>query len=206
MANRDELYPNTPAMGPGAGPHHPPRPKYYGPAQSAGFGPQGSGVPSGVGQPPMYFAGPYVPPQKPRRGMWIAIGVLATITVIVVATLVFLLLNDEGTETVRGADDGASVSRGDGAPTKEDVRMGLEEFMTEGFLESGTSPEELSATIPGGINFDAFYNCIVDDIYDELTVDTLTAIALNDHAAPVPDQDAIVLERAGDECFQSIFD
>lgn len=205
MTSRDETHSNTLATGSGDRPHYSSQPEYYGPAQGVGSGVRDVLPPAG-GYGPMYFTDPHGAPQKSRKGMWVAIGILATIALVAIGALVFLLLNEDETEVLQDTGDSALISQRDGAPSREEVQLGLEKFMTEGFLQSGTTPEELSLMVPGGINFDAFYTCIVDEIYDDVTVDTLTAIAGNDHVSPITGQDSIVMTSAGDICFRSFLE
>lgn len=169
-------------------------------AQQQGYGaPQGArqgyGAPQGYGATPAYGNQGYgysgqpggYPPQKSNKNGWIIGGVIVALLVIVGVVLFFVLGGD---------DEGGS----DGRPSKDEVLSGMESMLED----QGLGKDELSSLGVDADAVDAYFDCVVDEIYDEVSVDTLEAIAANNPNAPMPAGEESTFNNAANACLSEL--
>ncbi|WP_054952462.1 hypothetical protein [Flaviflexus massiliensis] len=75
---------------------------------------------------------------------------------------------------------------GGGKPSKEDVKDGMATILED----YGVSAETMEAAGISGEQLDGYYACIVDDVYDDVSDDTLNAIADGEDKMLAEDQSA----------------
>lgn len=127
---------------------------------------------------------PYpMPPRKSKAPLFIGLGI---VILALIAGLAFWLTSDGG---------------GDGKPSRADVRAGIEEVVIGQMESQGQSPEMFEAQ---GISLDGFYDCVVDDVYDEVSDETLRLIAAGDPDAEIGSADASILGQASNTCMAQL--
>lgn len=89
---------------------------------------------------------------------------------------------------------------GDDKPSKDEVLSGMSDMLDEQFAAMGASAEEMESLGFGDGAFDDYYSCIVDDIYDDVSTDTLQKIADGDPDAQIAADDERELEDATQGC------
>lgn len=164
---------------------------------------------------------PYPPVAKPKRNPWLIVVLVVAIIVLVgaiaggVATFVVQNSNRAGNPSVVDANtknesdaqrvsDDRNAPGPDGKPSKAEVEHGMRAMMGDGFALSGTSEEELSASVPFGLNFDAFYGCAVDGFYDGLSAESLHAIVREEDLVGISVEEGQIFEDAGNACFREL--
>lgn len=127
---------------------------------------------------------PYpMPPRKSKAPLFIGLGI---VILALIAGLAIWLTSDHG---------------GDGKPSRADVRARIEEVVIGRMESLGQSPERFEAQ---GISLDGFYDCVVDDVYDDVSDDTLRIIAEGDPDAAIGSADAEILGQASNTCMAQL--
>lgn len=91
---------------------------------------------------------------------------------------------------------GLAACGGDDKPSKEEVRAGLDSMLAD----QGMGTEDLEQLGVEGDIVDDYFNCIVDGIYDDVSNDTLNALADNNPDASLPSEDEEVFQDATMAC------
>lgn len=125
-----------------------------------------------------------VPPKKSNSTIWIVLVAIAA-----------LVAGGLGLWFFFGSDDD---QRGDGRPSRAEVREGLEELLIKQFESSGTNPEDYG--FGSSFSLDEYYDCIVDGLYDDASDESLRLIAAGDPTVPVPDEDATLMTTVSNQC------
>lgn len=108
---------------------------------------------------------------------------------------------DGGEDTTDGGED--TTDGGDsagGRPSKEEYRQGMEELLNsmgyteEKYAEAGVTAEQI----------DAYYNCIVEDSYDNLSDGFIQGVANADASAPTEAGDMEAFQASIELCVQEI--
>lgn len=89
---------------------------------------------------------------------------------------------------------------GGGKPSKEEVKEGMVSILNE----SGFDAESVEAA---GISKDAvddYYNCVVEDLYDNVSDDTLKALADGDASAQMSAEDSPKFNEAARACMSNL--
>ena len=110
---------------------------------------------------------------------------------------------DNGTDGGEGdaADGGSGIGDAD-KPSEAEVRDGIEIMLGEQLSGMGITPEQIEEAGIGPAIED-YYTCVVDGIYDDVTAETLQAIASGDQNAPVFGDDLATLSSASETCVES---
>ena len=145
---------------------------------------------------------------------WIIGGVIAAVVVIVAVVLVLTLGgDDDGDESPNGTSqnqgpiggqgpdvapgpDSGGQGGGDGRPSKQEVTEGFSDMM----YQEGISEEELAEAGMTREQIDSYITCIVDNIYDDVSIETQEALANRDPNVATNEQDMIVMGEATNQC------
>ena len=95
---------------------------------------------------------------------------------------------------------GLAACGGDEKPSKDDVKAGMAEM-----LESyGVDPATMEAAGVSSESLDAYYTCIVDDIYDDSSASLLQGIADGDEDAPMSSEENSLFNSAAQNCMSEL--
>src|SRR5699024_5682648 len=140
---------------------------------------------------------------KSTKTGWIIGGVIGAVVAIVAVVLVLTRGgDDDGDESRNGTSqnqgpiggqgpDGAlgpdrgGQGGGDGRPSKQEVAEGFSDMM----YQEGISEEELAEAGMTREQIDSYITCIVDNIYDDVSIETLEALANRDPNVATNEQD-----------------
>lgn len=122
----------------------------------------------------------YQQPTKSKAWLWIIIAVVAVTVLGVVLWLV--------------------LGRGDGKPSRDEVRDGYEQILIERYADDTYGLE--TPVYPEGFDIDAYYECVVDGIYDNMTTESLEIIASGDSELPLPHDQLSILVDYDTGCYQ----
>lgn len=81
-------------------------------------------------------------------------------------------------------------------PSKEEVLSGMEAMLAD----QGAGRDDLIAMGLEGDVVDSYFSCVVDEIYDDVSAETLEAIASNDPNAPMAPGEQTTFTTAVDSC------
>lgn len=89
-------------------------------------------------------------------------------------------------------------------PTRQEAIDGWEMIIGEQFSKLGYDEGEFEMIGLTEESLDAYYECFVDEIYDDVSATTLQNLASGDSSSSIAEDDQPIIEEANELCLESV--
>ncbi|MBM9433462.1 hypothetical protein [Flaviflexus equikiangi] len=99
---------------------------------------------------------------------------------------------------------GLAACGGDDKPSKSEVLAGVDTMMQKQFETLGVTIEDFESVGVTQEDLDSFYSCIVDEVYDNVSNETLNKIVDGDPETELTGDDLTTIETASTTCGEDL--